>query len=684
MKKIFLTLIVTFFYHISYSQTDGITYQAVIIDNNPQEIPGVDIPSNNLPNTELQVRFTIIDDTGSLEYQETQNTTTDPYGMINLVIGKGTPVTGAFDEIYWNNSKFLRVEIDLNNGDGLVEFSYQELTYIPYVRHREIIATSTLDVDGDTNLNSNFTVNNQSPTYLTGDLTVDGLVAFDGPLEVGGDTHLYADLTVEGTATFQDSNFQNINVAQNSTLNVVTASGTTTLNDTLTANQKSFFNDRVKVSAGEGGDVETNYDAYALQVEGFQQGIAVKLQQTIPNRSNNYMSFWDGNNQPKGRIEASSGLTTVSMDEIFDLLQLPDFGDIIDADPSSNPPTVAANQYFNNDYAFGAYALSLELVNAIIRFGVNAAAASGLCVAGDCDDAVWSFIDIVVAGIQLGGYITYNEINIGVAFESGGADYAEWLEKFDSNEVFTFGDVAGIKGGKISKTFINAEKFMVISQNPTVIGAMPNSAKEKDYEKVAFMGQIPVKVVGEVNIGDYILPSGNNDGMAIAVSSDKMVINDYARIVGVAWSESKGDKLFDYVRTAVGINSNDTAAMVRDMQNVLNKMQEAIVKLSPDYEARYYDVGSISSSNSNLKTSSVPSLNEIVATKIGSFEYKNMKEALEIGKDYAVDQNFDLSKLPYINEMIENPSDENINKIVSHYTKVLENLKSMEESARKN
>ena len=93
-------------------------------------------------------------------------------------------------------------------------------------------------------------------------------------------------------------------------------------------------------------------------------------------------------------------------------------------------------------------------------------------------------MDVVVAGIQLGGYVTYNEINIGVAYESGGADYAEWLKKANPNEVLSFGDVVGVQGGLISKSFNQANKFMVISQNPMISAAMPEKGKEFEYEKV--------------------------------------------------------------------------------------------------------------------------------------------------------------------------------------------------------
>jgi len=36
-----------------------------------------------------------------------------------------------------------------------------------------------------------------------------------------------------------------------------------------------------------------------------------------------------------------------------------------------------------------------------------------------------------------------------------------------------------------------------------------------------------VKVIGEVEIGDYILPSGQGDGVAIAIHPSKMLARDY-------------------------------------------------------------------------------------------------------------------------------------------------------------
>ncbi|MCK5101869.1 MAG: hypothetical protein KAR17_03605, partial [Cyclobacteriaceae bacterium] len=99
-----------------YAQTDGISYQAVIIDPNPKELPGVDAEGNILPNATIAIRFTILDSNNAEEYQEIQSTKTDQFGMINLMIGQGEPTgagTGDFTLISWDGDpKSLQVEID--------------------------------------------------------------------------------------------------------------------------------------------------------------------------------------------------------------------------------------------------------------------------------------------------------------------------------------------------------------------------------------------------------------------------------------------------------------------------------------------------------------------------------------------------------------------------------------------
>lgn len=729
-------LLILFLIVCSFSlnaQIDGISYQAVIIDNNPQEIPGVDIAANNLPNHTLEVRFTIIDVNETTEYQETHTTETDPFGMINLMIGQGEVTVesaGLFNQIYWSDDKTLIVEIDLEDGNGFVSFSEQALTYIPYVKHREIVATSTLDVDGATNLNNTLEVD--EATNLNSTLNVNN----------GSTTTLSGDLYVEGTAFFNDGEFENLKVHQNTELNLLNVDGVSNFNNDVYVNQEaavdlsgtlnvdgeSTFNDSLTVAQNSstrltgklsvdgitrinndflvmgkhptslsgrlsvygstahydqvviGTEMEfenqSQYAAYPFRVEGSEQGIAIKLKPDNPSRGNNFITFWGGTGEAKGRIEGNNGLLGIATDVVQATIgQIPGFDDIIDAAVGEDdpPPNVSANEYFVNDYAFGAYNLTIDFITSIIRFGVNAAAASGLCLAGDCDDAVWSFIDMTVDGIQLGGYITYNELNLGVAFESGGADYAEFLEKYDPNELMTLGDVVGVKGGRVSKTFLDAEQFMIVSENPMISGAMPDADKEYLYERIAFMGQVPVKVMGKVQRGDYILPSGNGDGMAIAITPKAMKTGDYARIIGVAWSDYEGEDLFSYINTAVGLNTNDLVGIVEQMQLVMNQMQETIAAMNPDYQPTFFETGSAIANVQDNQTKATALRDQLKV----EFQGKALTQMIQENKSILEEHNFDFSLFPLLEETLDNPTKENLDQLVIFYNAVLDRALKM-------
>ena len=182
--------------HQVFAQTDGLNYQAVIIDPDPEEIPGIDVTGNILPNKEINVRFTIYGNSGNTEYQEIHTTKTDEYGMINLVIGKGNSVAGRFTEIYWDGStKNLKVEINL---DGTYsDLSDQELLFIPYAYHRDIIASGNLTVDGNSLLKGKLDINQ--------DLSVEGNTKISRELTVDDNTSLNSKLTVAGSTTLNKS-----------------------------------------------------------------------------------------------------------------------------------------------------------------------------------------------------------------------------------------------------------------------------------------------------------------------------------------------------------------------------------------------------------------------------------------------------------------------------------------------
>lgn len=535
MKKlIFAVLLFSGFIRL-YGQTQGINYQAVIIDKNPQEIPGRDILGNFTPNQPVIFRFSILDAAGTIEYQEQQATVTDMYGMVNLVIGQGTPTVSSpatFSDIDWNGTpKALKVDLSLSDTDiFFFDFSLDDLTFVPYAFHRNITATGSLIVDGMTNLKNRLDVSGGSPAFLSGSLDV---------------------------------------------------KKKTTLGDELTVNASSQLKGQVTINPGfESPGNRSNYDSYPLRVEGGTQGIAVKIDGT--RSSNNYfVTFWD-DEKIQGRIE---GQTIAELDD----------------DP---------------DYFFENFLLANSVFNAGVDVTTSiadlAAASSSSTVCAGLGACVTSPVPslIVAAAAKVGlasanlalaiaEQVMYNESirsNIGVTYQSGSGDYAEWIPRADRNEVLSPGDIVGVKGGYISKMTAGADHLMVISHTPIILGNMPAETDMSGYEKVAFMGQVPVKVTGKVRPGDFILPSGRNDGTGIAVSPDNIEPGQYSKIVGVAWSETVSDRA-GFVNTAVGINANIPArlgalneekikkqeAEINDLKTQIGKMNNILQKTIPEY-----------------------------------------------------------------------------------------------------
>ena len=135
MKKIYL-LSLLFFSLFSNAQS-GITYQAVILNPKGKELPGVDNSRAPLINKNICLRFKIVKGSSTLEYQETVTTTTDEFGMVNVVIGTGTKTGGSasnFATINWDgNPKNLVVELDTTaNCSSFLEISNQPFTSVPF------------------------------------------------------------------------------------------------------------------------------------------------------------------------------------------------------------------------------------------------------------------------------------------------------------------------------------------------------------------------------------------------------------------------------------------------------------------------------------------------------------------------------------------------------------------------
>jgi hypothetical protein len=102
----------------------GINYQAVARDSYGKEIV----------NTDIEVRFTIRSGspTGAPVYQEVfTDVTTSRYGVFSLVIGKGDPVSGLFEDINWSTANhYLQVEVKFEN--NFMDMGTMQFMAVPY------------------------------------------------------------------------------------------------------------------------------------------------------------------------------------------------------------------------------------------------------------------------------------------------------------------------------------------------------------------------------------------------------------------------------------------------------------------------------------------------------------------------------------------------------------------------
>lgn len=289
---------------------------------------------------------------------------------------------------------------------------------------------------------------------------------------------------------------------------------------------------QMRIKSSLNGD-ESSSTSYPLSIQGSDQGIYIQVTGSRSN-DNNFMTFAD-NTQVWGAIEGET-----------------------DSELKADW-----------EYQLELKKFTLEGVSLAIEIGIEIAVGSAEAASGlDAGGAVGTFLKvagyIAKAVNVLSGSITYvskKSEELGVAYATGGADYAEWLERKVGEPKLHPGQIVGVKGGKISLNTNDADHYRVISWKPGVVGNLPKPGLMPKSEKVAFMGQVKVNVVGPVEPGDYIIPSGNNDGYGIAVAPNKMKIGDYIRIVGVAWEAGKRTTT-NCINVAIGIGSNELSQQI--------------------------------------------------------------------------------------------------------------------------
>jgi hypothetical protein len=164
----------------------------------------------------------------------------------------------------------------------------------------------------------------------------------------------------------------------------------------------------------------------------------------------------------------------------------------------------------------------------------------------------------------------------GVTFKSGSGDYAEFLLRLDPLEEISPGDVVGVYNGQVTKATRGAAQVLVVSSAPLVLGNDPGEEHAEGYEKVAFLGQVAVRVRGPVAAGDWLVPSGREDGTAVAVAPGEISAEQFAQVLGQAW-ESSAAAGVKPVQAAVGLWRADPT--VSRMVQQISDLEARIARL---------------------------------------------------------------------------------------------------------
>jgi hypothetical protein len=179
------------------------------------------------------------------------------------------------------------------------------------------------------------------------------------------------------------------------------------------------------------------------------------------------------------------------------------------------------------------------------------------------------------------GAVESNTDGDGIKLETTGYDFAESLTMRSVDERIGPGDVVGIYSGKVSLDTDQSHQAMVVSTSPAVVGNSALGAETEPTVPVAFVGQAPTRIRGKVQAGDVVVPSGLNDGTAMAVSPAQLRFDQIAGIIGRAW-ESSDDEEVKLINVAVGTTSGFQSIQ---QDEVVSALRSEIEELKRDLAA---------------------------------------------------------------------------------------------------
>ena len=326
-------------------------------------------------------------------------------------------------------------------------------------------------------------------------------------------------------------------------------------------------------------------------------GVQVKINTPVPNNESEFVRFYNNNGTSLGRIEGetpaehTNNLGWVADKTAFEA----DYRAASASETFGHASLVAANIEFACAVAdqvgaalsitgcFGwGFCISTPIPSLIIEAAVNIGIAAlireeaqkdynrakaSLARSTELREIFISNSNGTVTKVNTGSDM------VGVAFASGSGDYAEYLPKADTNDVLYPGQIVGLIDGKVSLRTERAENLFVISTQPIVLGKSPES-DEDHFVKAAFMGQVPVRVSGPVEKGDYILPSGRNDGFGVAVKPQNFTAEALKNMLGIAWTSSSNPENSEVI-VAVGVGDG-VSLVASELNERINSLEKEV------------------------------------------------------------------------------------------------------------
>lgn len=122
----------------------------------------------------------------------------------------------------------------------------------------------------------------------------------------------------------------------------------------------------------------------------------------------------------------------------------------------------------------------------------------------------------------------------GVVLSGPGTEVALWLPKLDPAEAMMPGDLIGFVNGQATRDTSGADRVLIVAGSVMLAGADPGQEARDGFVLATVLGLAQVRVAGPLRAGDFIVPSGRNDGLGVAVAPE--ALEPFARTAGRVWT----------------------------------------------------------------------------------------------------------------------------------------------------